>query len=151
MGASLMVYERPVVERRGTLDVFFDRLSPRKAEAHVGVDWRATKLKEFVDNNYAGAHWDLDEVCRRLELSLSGRQARRLFKFSTGMGIKQYAQNIRLGFAAKQLQHTMSPVKSIASDAGYKSTQHFTKRFKKMFGLSPSEFRRMGHRDETAA
>jgi len=148
-----MIYERPIVERRGTLDMFFDRLPPRRAEAHVGADWRAKKLKEFVDNNshLGGAHWDLDEVCRRLELSLSSRQARRLFKLSTGMGIKQYARNICLGFAAKQLQDTTSPVKSIAAEAGYQSTQHFTKRFKKMFGLSPSEFRRVWHRNDTAA
>src|SRR5881227_4252035 len=72
----------------------------------------------------AGAQWRLDEICRQLDLCISARQARRLFKACTGLGIKEYAKKRRLEIAAQQLQATDEPVKAIAIDAGYRHVRN---------------------------
>src|SRR4029077_16856825 len=105
------------VERQGELDEFFDRLLPRKLDAPLGTDWRARRLKEFVDTYRDRVQWSLDDVCGQLGLALSGRQARRLFVASTGIGIREYAKKRRLAIAAEQLRATNAPVKAVAADA----------------------------------
>src|SRR5205823_11950979 len=69
-------------------------------------------------------------------LPISGRQARRLFKTHTGIGIKQYAKKKRLEMAAQQLRATEAPVKAIAVDAGYRHVGNFTRSFLKHFRVS---------------
>ncbi len=146
-----MIYGRPIIQTVKSLDSFFERLLPRTFPPPVDMDWRAKRLKDFVDSQPSKACWNLDNVCRELDLAMSARQARRLFMASTGMGIREYAKKRRLASAAEQLQATNVPVKAIAANAGYQSTCHFTRGFKELFRLSPLEFRRMCRRRMYAA
>src|SRR6266851_6946552 len=129
MGASSIVYERPVVQMWGTVDALLSLLLPRRLGAATGQDWRLRKLQEFIDTHPGKVRWNLDDVCKELGLAMSGRQARRLFMASTGIGIREYAKKRRLASAAEQLQATNVPVKAIAANAGYQSTCHFTRGF----------------------
>lgn len=131
--------------------MFFERLLPRTIPPLNDMDWRARKLKEFIDSQPRKARWNLDDVCRELGLSMSGRQVRRLFMASTGVGVREYAKKKRLTSAAERLQATNAPVKAIAADAGYQSTCHFARSFKELFRLSPLEFRRIWRRQKCAA
>jgi methylphosphotriester-DNA--protein-cysteine methyltransferase len=90
-------------------------------------------------------------VCSQLQLSLSDRQARRLFKDSAGISMKEYARKRRLVFAAKRLQNTDEPIKAIATDAGYHTHHGFRKGFLEMFRLTPVEFRKFWRRSQVAA
>jgi transcriptional regulator GlxA family with amidase domain len=146
-----MIYGRPVIQVSTSLDVFFGGLLPRTFPPSADMDWRAKRLKEFIDSQPGKVRWNLDDVCRELGLPMSGRQARRLFMASTGVGIREYAKRRRLTSAAKQLEVTNAPVKAIAADAGYQSTCHFARSFKELFCLSPLEFRRMWRRKMCAA
>jgi len=146
-----MSYGRPVIQIAASLEVFFDRLLPRTVPPPADTDWRIKKLKEFIDSRPGKIRWNLDDVCKQLELGLSGRQARRLFMISTGVGIREYAKKTRLANAAEQLQATNSPVKAVAADAGYQSTCHFARSFKEVFRISPLEFRRVWRRRVFAA
>ncbi|SRR5258708_8263949 len=151
MGTITMNYERPVIQILDTLDAFFANLLPRKFIVSTPTDWRAQKLKEFIDGHSGRVAWNLDHVCEELDLSMSGRQARRLFKCSTGMGIKEYARRKRLAAAAKQLQTTNVPVKVIAADFGYTRTAEFARSFKELFRVTPLEFRRVWRKTKVAA
>src|SRR5260370_29476507 len=150
-GRSTMIYGRPVIRTVGSLDAFFERLVPRALPPPVDIDWRAKRLKDFIDGQPSKVCWNLDHFCRELHLAMSARQARRLFMASTGMGIREYAKKRRLTTAAEQLKSTNTPVKAIAANAGYQSTCHFTRGFKELFRLSPLEFRRMCRRRMCAA
>ncbi len=151
MGTIVMVYKRPVIQILDTLDAFFAQLLPRKFSVSACTDWRAQKLKEFIDRHSGRLAWNLDDICRELNLSMSGRQARRLFKGSTGIGIKEYAKSMRLAAAAEQLQTTNVPVKAIAADFGYKRTADFARSFKELFRVTPLEFRSVWRKSEVAA
>ncbi len=146
-----MIYKRPAIQVLTGLDSFFDRLLPRKVDVPTGTDWRVKALKEFIDSHSVIVRWNVDDVSKELGLSLSGRQLRRIFKVSTGIGIREYAKNRCLASAAEQLRTTHAPVKTIAADRGYQSTCHFARSFKELFRLSPMEFRRIWRRGELAA
>lgn len=146
-----MIYGRPVIRVVASLDVFFERLLPRTVSAPADTDWRAQKLKEFIDQHQGKVRWRLGDACKQLGVSVSDRQARRLFKVSMGVGIKEYSMNRRLACAAEQLRASNVPIKAIAVDVGYQTTGHFTRSFKELFYLTPMEFRRIWRLKELAA
>src|SRR5258708_28827528 len=143
-----MMYGRPVIHVVASLETFFARLLPKTAPPSSDTDWRAKKLKEFVDQNEGRVRWRLGDACKQLGFPMSDRQARRLFKVSIGVGIKEYSMNRRLACAAEQLRATNAPIKSIAVDVGYQTTGHFTRSFKELFYLTPMEFRTVCRRSE---
>jgi len=132
-------------------DVFVRRVIREELNPSTNVDWRAEKLKDFIDSHSAGDRLSIEEVCKELGLPTSVRQARRLFKTSIGITLRKYAKNKRLAFAARQLEVTEEPVKVIALEIGYRRTAEFTRSFKELFRLSPLEFRRIWSRRESAA
>jgi transcriptional regulator GlxA family with amidase domain len=48
---------------------------------------------------------------------------------------------VRLGAAARLLQASGVPIKSVAAAVGYASRSHFSRAFRSEFGLDPSSFR----------
>jgi len=146
-----MTYGRPVIQISKSPDVFFEQVVPRPVQPPADTDWRAKKLKDFIDQDQVRVRWRLGDACKELGFPISDRQARRLFKISVGVGFKKYSRNRRLARAAEQLRTTSVPVKVIAADAGYQSTRNFARRFKEVFHLTPMEFRRVCRQKEIAA
>jgi len=140
---------QPFVLRLETLESLVDRLFPQGVENNL--DWRAKKVKDSIDNAPGKAIESLAHVCTQLQLSLSYRQARRLFKEAAGISMGDYARKRRLVFAAKQLQNPDEPIKVIATDAGYHTHHGFRKAFYDMFRLTPAEFRRFWLRRHVSA
>lgn len=141
-----MIQDEVLVQRIETVESLVERLLPQEVEGNI--DWRIKKLKDFIDNAPGKIHGNLGDVCGQLRLSLSARQARRLFKDSTGISIRDYCRKRRLLLAAKQLQSTDQPVKVVATEAGYQTPQGFEKSFYQVFRLTPVEFRRMWHQSQ---
>jgi transcriptional regulator GlxA family with amidase domain len=146
-----MIYGRPVIRVVASLNVFFERLLPRTVPLPADTDWRAKKLKEFIDLHQGKIRWRLGDTCKKLGFPMSDRQARRLFRISMGVGIKEYSMNRRLASAAEQLRATNAPIKAIAVEVGYQTTGHFARSFKELFCLTPMEFRRIWRLNEIAA
>src|SRR5260370_23041447 len=134
-------YNRPVVLVLDNSDAFVRRVVREEYNPSTNVDWRAEKLKDFIDSHSAGDRLSIEEVCKEIGLPTSVRQTRRLFKTSTGISVRKYAKNKRLAFAARQLQATRTPIKVIALEIGYRRTAEFTSSFKELFRLSPPQFR----------
>jgi len=141
MQTNMLFYERPNVGLLESVELFLDRLLPKTFQNRV--DWRALKLREFIDRDPVKIRGSLDPVCKELELSLSDRHARRIFKSSAGVGVKKYARNKCLVRAARQLQTTNLAVKAIAADAGYQHPRDFARSFEQTFLLNPTAFRKM--------
>ena len=146
-----VIYNRPQIHLLGGIDAYVRLILDRKCTLRADIDWRAGRMKEFIDSHPERVSRDVNDLCKQIGLSLSSRQGRRVFKVSTGVAIGEYANYTRLMAAAKRLQTTDAPVKTIAADAGYLHTRHFAHRFKKLFHLSPMEFRRIWRRRDCAA
>jgi AraC family transcriptional regulator len=65
----------------------------------------------------------------------------RRFKNETGKKPYEFISEMKIRFALRRLQTTDDPVKAIAFDCGYSDQSHFGKVFKKVYGISPGQFR----------
>jgi len=151
MGTSSIIYKRPIVRLLDNSDAFVRRVIREEFNSPTNVDWRAEKLRVFIDSHSAGDRLSVEEVCKELGLPTSVRQTRRLFKASVGISVRKYARNKRLAFAARQLQATGAPIKVIALEIGYHRTAEFTRSFKELFRLSPTEFRTVWRKSKLVA
>jgi AraC family transcriptional regulator len=75
----------------------------------------------------------------------------RIFQGMVGEGLWEHIRRLRLERAAQQLRLTDRPVIRVAFDAGYAAHEAFTRAFRAMFGLSPSQFRENSRQPEYTA
>lgn len=68
----------------------------------------------------------------------------RTFRRTVGMTPYQFVLTIRIRRAALRLVRTSETVASIAFEAGFGDLSTFNKRFRELFGMSPSAYRRRG-------
>lgn len=65
-----------------------------------------------------------------------------LFREQTGLTPADCRMRLRLEEARKRLQNPDVTITTVAADLGFSSNQHFATKFRKYFGLSPSDFRK---------
>ena len=73
---------------------------------------------------------------------LSSEYFTRLFKRETGQNIKDYIIQAKVDAAKDLLARSDIPVSLIALEMGYDNFSHFTQIFKKICGVTPSEYRK---------
>ena len=59
-----------------------------------------------------------------------------------GVTFKQYLNDIKIRYAAKQLLGTTNSIAEISYESGYESISQFHREFKKKFNCSPVEYRK---------
>jgi AraC-like DNA-binding protein len=73
---------------------------------------------------------------------LSSTHIHRLFQRILRMSPAEYLLALRLQEARRLLATTDEPVSVIALGTGFFDQSHFTKRFRKVIGMTPTQFRR---------
>ena len=66
----------------------------------------------------------------------------RTFRAHYGVSVGAYLRNLRLEQAARALVHSTSTIADIAAQAGFYDQSHFTRMFKRRYGLTPHDYRR---------
>jgi AraC family transcriptional regulator, arabinose operon regulatory protein len=85
--------------------------------------------------------WDF--VALAVLVNLSASRFRHLFKQETGTTPAQYVKEVRLRRAAKLLRNTFLTIKQILKQAGLGSNAHFVHDFRKLYGMTPTAYRRI--------
>ncbi|MCD9024716.1 AraC family transcriptional regulator [Cohnella silvisoli] len=85
---------------------------------------------------------DIEEIAKAAYVSPFHFQ--RMFHMITGMTIAEYTRKRKLTLAAQELAMTSSKVLDVALKYGYDSPESFSKAFRKIHGISPSEARNSG-------
>lgn len=85
------------------------------------------------------ADWSIDGICKRMMLSRSYVQ--HLYKLFFGTSIMTDVQSSRMEHAKYLLSATNMTVTGISESCGYENDVHFMRVFKKVTGITPSEFR----------
>lgn len=66
----------------------------------------------------------------------------RKFKEISGMTFRDYLRRRKLAFALKELRDSKRYILDIAVDYGFSSHEAFTRAFKELYGITPSEYRK---------
>ena len=96
------------------------------------------KLKTFIRENYAR---DISLSDAAEQVYLNPIYISRLFKEKTGQTFTEYLSKIRIDAAIDLLNHSDLYVYEICEKVGYHNLKYFYMVFRKMTGLSPSEYR----------
>ena len=65
-----------------------------------------------------------------------------LFRKELGMNFSSYLDNIRFSYAKNLLCFTDYPILEVSQMSGFTDYTNFVRRFKKMYAMTPTEFRR---------
>ncbi|MEA2012618.1 MAG: AraC family transcriptional regulator [Verrucomicrobiota bacterium] len=85
--------------------------------------------------------WDFKLEAEKLCISYT--HLRRVFKKNTGLPPNQFLIKIRLNLAAGKLQLNKDSIYLIAEEVGIEDVYHFSKLFKKQYGIPPSAYRKV--------
>ena len=92
----------------------------------------------YIENNYQDVI-TLEDIVK--VASFSHSSLTKLFKNELKMTPIEYVWHHRLVVAKKFLAFTDLPIKEVASRCGFKTIQHFSRKFEESFGCSPTTFR----------
>lgn len=92
----------------------------------------------YIENHYRNV-LTLDDLVKAASLNRSSLT--KLFKDELEMTPIEYLWHHRMNVAKKLLEYTNLPVKDIVNRCGFKTVQHFSRRFEERFGCNPTTFR----------
>jgi AraC-like DNA-binding protein len=101
------------------------------ADAH-----RILEAMRFIRENHAGK-LNVDQIARQVAMSSSHFAHR--FRAVARVSPMRYLREVRLDAARTRLLGTGSRVSEVALEVGFESPAHFTREFKRRFGVSPSK------------
>lgn len=101
-----------------------------------------TAALEFIENNLAD-EISQEDIARHVCCSLSGLQ--KLFRSVFHKSVGDYITRRRLTLAAREIQQNKASFLDIALKYGYGSAEAFTRAFTRVWGMTPSEYRRSWH------
>ncbi len=96
-------------------------------------------IEEFLNQNYSNNAVTMSMIAASLGFESS--YLRRVYKLTTGMTIMQKLEMIRIEQAKVYLMSGKYQSQEIAEMVGFSDAFYFSKRFKKVCGVSPSEYR----------
>lgn len=96
-------------------------------------------IKDYIEKHYMNEMLSVKDISEHVYLSAS--YVCTLFKSETGITLNQYITFYRMERAKKLLQDPRNKITDISASVGYNDGNYFGKSFKKIIGLSPSEYR----------
>jgi len=108
----------------------------------TALDIRKKQVKGFIDKNYMMPTLSVAYVAERLQLS--PRYVQMAFA-DDAQCPSEYLRSVRLSACARMLRDPASARRSITQisfDCGFNSSAHFSTEFRRVFGMTPREYRR---------
>lgn len=109
-----------------------EQSAPKKLEIH--------NIKTYIDEHYA-EKLTLESMAS--VFFIDKYYLARLFKAQYGVTLTTYLQQVRITHAKRMLRFTDKRIEEIAAECGIGDLNYFSRVFKKLEGLSPSEFRKL--------
>ena len=95
------------------------------------------RILTYLENNLS-THLTIDQICRA---NLIGRsQLQKLFREKNNCGVIDYFCRMKISAARQMIRNQDLNFTQIADRLGYTSIHYFSRQFKKITGMSPSEY-----------
>ena len=109
------------------------------ARSHMPENSTIYLIKEYIHSHYHNEALSVRDIGSQVYLSAS--YVCTYFKNETGQTINQYLTDYRMKKAKELLADSRYQIADISSKVGYSNGNYFSKSFKKLTGLSPSDYR----------
>ncbi len=109
-----------------------------KSSQRVDKEIYIQKAFQIVERRYGDPEFRISEICS--DLNISYPYLSQLFRELVGNSIISYLKNFRMR-EARVLLDQGERIGLVAEKCGYNSFSHFTKEFKEMFNITPSQYR----------
>lgn len=100
-----------------------------------------TKMLDYIHKNYADVDLSLREIAKMLYVNYSYLSTQ--FVKEVGVKASQYIVDYRMTKAADQLRKGNENMTEIALAVGYTDVKYFYRCFKKVFGMTPYQYKKM--------
>jgi AraC family transcriptional regulator len=128
---------RSVIEALATRSGSAARLSARAARERL-THRTLRRLRDYVEHSLAD---DLDVTVMAQVAGTSPAHFARAFAATVGMTPFRYVMTRRLARARELLERSRRPAQAVAVEVGFKTPSHFASRFRREFGVAPTEIR----------
>ena len=112
----------------------------RGAHTNAPKKMEISQVKSFLDEHYKDK-LSLESVASHF--FIDKHYLARLFKEQYGVTLVTYLQQVRITHAKRMLRFTDKSIEEIGLECGIGELNYFSRVFKKLEGVSPSEFRRV--------
>lgn len=119
--------------------ISLEQLQQRAEVSTLQVDPRITAVVDYLIT-HPNLNITITELSARSEMSESS--FRRLFKKQTGKTPSDFMMELKMMGAARRLLIGDERISTIAYELGFELPNYFTRCFKSVFGVSPSEYRK---------
>lgn len=129
---------------RGNVTAVFSTLAEDEGVRKGGAAARrqpvADRIETYLQQNYRNT---ITNLTLSQEFGFVPSYVSRIFREHTGLSVSDYLMNLRIDCARQLIRENPGiMVKEVADMAGFKDQYHFSKTFKRLTGMWPSEYRR---------
>lgn len=107
------------------------------AESNVSKDERLLEITNYIYANYKDV--TLDDLAEKFYLSKP--YLSKYIKEKSGMTFGDILKKVRMKKARSMLKSSSATVENIAESVGYQNVEHFNRVFKKMYNITPVQYR----------
>ena len=115
-------------------------LSDPPSDIHT-TDQQIIKAAHYINAHYMNPMTTADVA---QAVGFSPNYLSRKFRSAAGIGLHEYLVFVRLNHAALELVSTRDSITTIALRCGFSDSNYFKDSFKKKYGITPREYRRIG-------
>lgn len=95
------------------------------------------RIGEYLNSNLS-SHFTIEKICRD---NLIGRsQLQKIIHKKTGLGVIEYVSFLKISAAKEMIREEQMNFTQIAEKLGYSSVHYFSRQFKKLTQMTPSEY-----------
>lgn len=121
-------------------------IEPRKVTLTSADEVFVGKMVESIEKNMSNAEYSVEELS--LDVGMSKMQLYRKMKALTNQSANEFIRTMRLKRAAQLLEQNQLTVAEVTYEVGFTDLPYFRECFKKMFGVTPSEYTRNPARED---
>ncbi|MBQ6063891.1 MAG: helix-turn-helix domain-containing protein [Prevotella sp.] len=114
-------------------------IDPSKISINKEEEELVARLMKAIEKNLDNTDYTVDQLASDVALSRSNLYRRT--QSMLGITPNDFLRNVRLKNAARLLSETEQPISQISLQSGFASPRYFAQYFKKMFGITPTEYR----------
>jgi len=103
------------------------------------IDQRIFKSIKFIEANYKNK---ITNEALADDANMATNSFARLFKSILGTSLQQYILKVRIEAACNLIHHTDKSLDDISYDCGFSDRHHFSKIFKKLMKVNPSDYKK---------